>query len=545
MRGLTWLHISDWHQAAPDSDRAHIRTKLKDDIERCRNQYRELSEIDFVVVSGDVTNSGRHTEFEQAVEHLFKPLMEPTGLNDSFWEKLIVVPGNHDFDQRVLKAASDEILLDPLGKCETAPKRRAAIKAYLDDAGKRMLLLSPFRNFRRFVTEHLWGQTDELNKREPAYYQVKRIRKEGMSIGIIGFNTALLSNRHKNDYGHLVIGELPLGEGLGKIAGDDIRIAVMHHPISWLADFDRDFVEERLFDACHFVLHGHQHLQRVHVISSTIGDTVNIPAGTVYDRRFSSNPRYMNSYNFTHIDLETLRGTVYLRHWEEQKDSWAADSVNQDDGHFHFTLPKRADRSKGEVYQKQVSSFVGKTNRRFFESYAVKLKNRVHTKDGVSVVRHEATHKVRLAPGAPETFVAEVELSGKNRFVVPAQGTDADGPADNACSFKLNEQRLSTYKVEGNKIVYTTYINRQEATVEYSYVLYMNPEDFFIVRLKRFAKNFKLEVDKDASLSYEFVKLGDIPAEPYRDYPTRAEYRTEEGGLCSPGQGFIVHWYRR
>jgi len=54
----------------------------------------------------------------------------------------------------------------------------------------------------------------------------------------------------------------------------------------------------------------------------TAGDCVIIPAGASYYRRIPENPRYANSYNFVHLDLDTGNGAVYLRRWNDDGNRW-------------------------------------------------------------------------------------------------------------------------------------------------------------------------------------------------------------------------------
>ncbi|HWW73885.1 MAG TPA: metallophosphoesterase [Pyrinomonadaceae bacterium] len=552
---LTWLHISDWHQGDVDYDRTHVGRKLTEDIERCMREKRDLSEIDFIVFSGDVAYAGSEAEYEQSVEHLFKPLMRATGMEPSlFWQRLLVVPGNHDIDRTVIDQSKDEELRDPLGRCANTSEKRVAVNRYLRDPGKRWLLTSPFNNFHNFIERKLWEGTGELIRREPSFYQLRRVEKDGLRVGIVGFNSALLSyrtalaGRGPDDYGQLVIGEPPIQEALDKIRGDDIRIAVMHHPLSWLADFDRDFAEEQFYKTCHFVLHGHQHLPRVHVIQSTIGDTVNIPAGTLYSRRFETNPRYTNSYNFAHLDLGERRGTVYLRRWDERRNSWVEDDAYRHNGRFPFLLPKTIEPSKREIYHTQASSLVGKIGERFCESYVVTVKSVVQEQGGTRVVRQEVTQRVRLCPGAPETFTAEVKVSGNNRVVSPNAQAAAPPQRGEVFYFRVNNQPQNTFTVEGNRISYAAQLDGNEAIIDYKYVLNMGPDDFFIILLKRFTKHFLLHLEKDEKLTYEFVKLGDIPAkhpsQQFRAPSDKAEtFETTAGELCRPEQGMVIQWY--
>lgn len=63
----------------------------------------------------------------------------------------------------------------------------------------------------------------------------------------------------------------------------DVRLVVLHHPWEWLAEWDRRRVRERVQQAAHFVLMGHQHVGEVQVSQGTGGDYVTIPAGASYD----------------------------------------------------------------------------------------------------------------------------------------------------------------------------------------------------------------------------------------------------------------------
>jgi hypothetical protein len=63
MSGLTWLHLSDWHQKSTDFDRRVVRDALIRDIERRTTINLALSKIDFIVFSGDMAFSGKSEEY--------------------------------------------------------------------------------------------------------------------------------------------------------------------------------------------------------------------------------------------------------------------------------------------------------------------------------------------------------------------------------------------------------------------------------------------------------------------------------------------------
>ena len=78
----------------------------------------------------------------------------------------------------------------------------------------------------------------------------------------------------------------------------------------------------------------------------------------------------------------------------------------------------------------------------------------------------------------------------------------------------------------------------------------MNPSIPHIILPKRFTKHFILDVEKDEKLTYEFIKLGDIPAKhPPQSFRAPSDkagtFETAVGELCRPEQGMVIQWYRK
>jgi hypothetical protein len=137
-----------------------------------------------------------------------------------------------------------------------------------------------------------------------------------------------------------LIGEPQIHDALEQVAEDDLRIVVMHHPFDWLAEFDRNHVEETLGRSAHFILCGHQHVGGIKVLSGTSGECVIIPAGASYDRRYPDNSRYANGYNFVKIDVASGNGIIYFRTWGDRRNEWIEDVQIKQGGKRAFELPK-------------------------------------------------------------------------------------------------------------------------------------------------------------------------------------------------------------
>ncbi len=327
MARVAWLHLSDWHQRGNDFGRQVVRDALLRDIRDRAQLAPGLTRLDFIVFSGDVAFHGKAAEYEAAVAHLFEPVLKATGLPA---DRLFIVPGNHDLDRDAFKFLP-QALHQPF-------TLEGEVQEWLANEEERSCLLRPFRAYEEFVTRFASGDLS-------AYTCIREVVIDDRRVALLGLNSALMCARNRNhigeveDYGHLVVGEPQLHDALARIEDADLRIAVVHHPFPWLANFDRHRVARRLGAACHLILHGHEHVPEVHRDRGTTGDCLYIPAGASYDRRVPDHQRYANSYNLVEIDLETGRGIVYLRRWNDTRTCWEADTDAHDDGQFPFEFP--------------------------------------------------------------------------------------------------------------------------------------------------------------------------------------------------------------
>jgi tetratricopeptide (TPR) repeat protein len=193
--------------------------------------------------------------------------------------------------------------------------------------------LKPFNAFTSFVSQY-------THQDNPDYANIREYKIDDMKISLLGLNSAWMCGRRKNpngeidDKGVTIIGEPQIHDPLEAISTSDIKIAVMHHPFEFLADFECSQIEKSLRSGCNFILRGHQHNPKVEVAHSTDGDSTVIPAGACYDRR-----TYANAYNFVHLDFKSGRGVVFLRCWNG-KDKWREDVDSSAGGKYEFFISK-------------------------------------------------------------------------------------------------------------------------------------------------------------------------------------------------------------
>ena len=255
------LHISDLHaRGARDQRRAWKRTQVLGDAWR-----RNLDELtadgqgfELVAFTGDVADWGLPEDYAEAtsfVDELLTHLKIPR-------ERFFAVPGNHDIQRKLRKSAWRKMR-------EGMWSARQQVGEWLADAGKvpfgfqpkwRDAVLDREQAFWNWIERDL-GRSDLLPKNSPHGRLGYRVSiSVGMQpVHIIGLDSAWLAGDN-SDAGKLWLTE----DQLGRLCRDDrgqalpgFRLALVHHPLSDLAD--ADIAQRHLADTVDLVLRGHQH----------------------------------------------------------------------------------------------------------------------------------------------------------------------------------------------------------------------------------------------------------------------------------------------
>lgn len=211
------VHLSDMHIAS-NEDENHIRLREKI-IESVKTNGVDA---DAVVFTGDLVDRHDTKAFERGKDFLTR-LMQSMGLP---MDRLLIVPGNHDM------------------------KRNTTIKNMLDNcdlqndevcAESWECINSRMNEYCRFMQD-LQGEEEQNNSYG---YGVRMIEKNGKKIIFNRLNSAW-TNKGNQDYRQLVIGRWQLEENCKVIkenkTENDIVITLMHHPLEWLVDEEREML---------------------------------------------------------------------------------------------------------------------------------------------------------------------------------------------------------------------------------------------------------------------------------------------------------------
>jgi CheY-like chemotaxis protein/predicted phosphodiesterase len=350
---FTWLHLSDLHLECTARREYQIRqvvAALKDDLERLSEEHPGL-EPNAVFFTGDLTNRAKPDEFSTALEDCLGPVLEQCGLSSC---DLFLVPGNHDVNRAKTTELDAGIVRGLIGTPQ--------IHAMLTDsnwAGYRQQLLQRMQNYHAGIGSVLGSSFDT----ESLVWGRALRTKSGNAVGVIGLNSVWTSGSIQgsdgevDDQGKLVVGKplihMALEQMRQECSKPTMCIALMHHPLSWLRDWDQQDAREVLGETCQFCLHGHIHETRVDFIGAPSPTTMLISAGTL-SKRIEARDVYtcLHAYNITRLDLASRSGTIYFRRFDTVRQRYGIDDTSfkgVSNGQYSFHYGENGFQAEGKL----------------------------------------------------------------------------------------------------------------------------------------------------------------------------------------------------
>jgi hypothetical protein len=313
MRPISWLHISDIHLRPREAWQQDVVLQAM-----CEDITRQLATqpTDFILMSGDLAFSGKAEEYEMAAG-FFNALSAASGVPT---QRIFCIPGNHDINRERQKLAfvgaraslqdqnRTDVLLGPSSREDLGTLLRR-------EEGYRAFQASYFREQDRAVTE------DGL-----AY--VSRLVIEDVQIAIVGLDSAWLAEGGIEDHGKLLLGERQVINAL-RLAyegGDPphIVLAMSHHPLHVLLEFDRRPVQSRIERSCHFLHCGHLHDPEQRPAGYGANGCLTLSAGASFETRQS-----LNTYSIVTLDLLRALRSVTTIHYNPRDGVFAAAAAHQ------------------------------------------------------------------------------------------------------------------------------------------------------------------------------------------------------------------------
>ena len=294
---FSWLHLSDFHfRADRDSFSQDVSTdEIKRDIpSRLSSEFP----LQFVAITGDIAFSGRTSEYDIAVD-FFESLANAVGLG---LNRFFLVPGNHDVDRSRCPYLYKGVM--------RGLTSQQSVDDFLGSEAEKANLMERQAAFRTFQDQLYLATT--ANKTEEGLARVRALDVEGLRVCIIELNSAWLSGSDDRA-GNLIIGERQMINALELAEQHRPRliIALSHHPIQWISEFDQMSCEGRLLPRIDVLHTGHLHRHEISVRLLPGSECLLIAAGSSHASR-----HFVNSYNL--IEFEASAAKCRVRRFEYQ-----------------------------------------------------------------------------------------------------------------------------------------------------------------------------------------------------------------------------------
>ncbi|MBF0607650.1 MAG: metallophosphoesterase [Magnetococcales bacterium] len=319
MSEVTILHVSDLHmEERHRRDIDIILGALYTDLVNLRD--KESIKPDIVVFTGDLVKAGNNAdEFALAESKLITPLMETLGLSK---DQFFFVPGNHDIEND----DSKQIIATGV---RTKYDTTSALNGFLDklDLKENTFYFENSSNFRALRDRIDSKHKVEANKLFSTY----KVNVKGIDIGIGCLNSAWLAYTGKSDERKVLVCKRQVDSILDYIGNCDIKIALMHHPLDWLVDFDRKDVEGILRQKFDFLFTGHLHNPEPNFTKNARGSLFHFEGGTLVN-----DDRKTKYHGYTIIKIEHDKIGVYLRKYIDNRWTFDKDVDRASDGYLSF-----------------------------------------------------------------------------------------------------------------------------------------------------------------------------------------------------------------
>jgi small GTP-binding protein len=345
---LRILHLSDLHVGAGD-DAVSLLQPLAAAL---RDNYEGLGleRLDYLVISGDITNRASPAEFEKAREFV-SGIIEQFSLTA---ERCILVPGNHDLDWNTdvyrweKKRQVDAIRLE---------------KGTFVEQGEGYLLREDAKYPERFknFSQHFYHPlTQRAYPLEPQEQCLSSLFSESR-LQFLAMNSAWEIDEYFPERSS--ISEQALSRGLaaadlelsqarkrGELPQDArvLRFAVWHHPITGNEKVQADAFMGRLLQAdVRVCLHGHVHEDRADLVNYLHADRQLhvVGAGSFGAPTYQRPESVPRLFSLLEVDRDLKRIRVHTRSLRKQGGAWEGWAVwpgekpGEKRTYYEFTVP--------------------------------------------------------------------------------------------------------------------------------------------------------------------------------------------------------------
>ncbi len=300
MPKITLLHFSDahWHPTNSANLSVVIKAMAADIKSLCENRSVVC---DLVAFTGDLVLTGEDaSHFTNADATIIQPILDASNVSR---DRFFICPGNHDISRKIVR---DEVIIEAGMKLKL--NSADAVNSFMDkleaaDMTSR-LAVARTENYYSYVSDRVVHPAHER-----CMTKVFKVDVKGAQVGIACFdNSWRASGENNGDRQNLLMGERNVDFAIDQMSGVDLAIALYHHPLTWLSDFESAVVGPRLQKGFDILAFGHMHAAEPEVRRTVSGTAVLCQSGAVFSGR-----DYFNGYQILEVDTDICQIKVFLR----------------------------------------------------------------------------------------------------------------------------------------------------------------------------------------------------------------------------------------
>lgn len=277
------IHFSDLHFGRHNDRIERMHPKLTSKLIEINNE----TTIDLILFSGDLVWTGENIKnFHNAKKNFITPLLKELNFSS---ENFIMTQGNHDNsnDNNELSMVSEHI-------------KRFENNVDIDNFVRKEdeqfdLSFAKSKNYFEFINS--FYPNDTINK----LYQIFKREVNGKKIGVVSFNSSWRAfiGKHSKE---LLIPKHIVIKAIKEIKDCDIKIAIMHHPIEDLKDFNQYEIEDIIHEKFHILATGHFHKHKPSILFSTNTGILTLSSMALMSNKDGSE----NGFTLLDFDLDTF-----------------------------------------------------------------------------------------------------------------------------------------------------------------------------------------------------------------------------------------------
>lgn len=297
---LRIIHFSDFHLNKKNLEdwNYFIKDSLLNELTRVQGE----APIDLIFLTGDLVDKGGKDfesideAFEEFQKNIIVPILSRVQLPI---ERFLIIPGNHDLDQKADKEFTDIGLRSYF---DSEDKIQSFIRSGKSGDFDGFARIKPFKEFEKKL--YAGVKNCELSCFDSNFI----IEVQGRRIGISCLNSSWRCYDSKKDKGLIIVGDTQIASAHSFIKNCDTKIALIHHPYDWINEVESKTIHSHLHSSYNLMFVGHVHEGQTSVETNYAGSLfVNVAPGALTDMR-SDSRRYSNG--FTIIDYKEESGIV-------------------------------------------------------------------------------------------------------------------------------------------------------------------------------------------------------------------------------------------